>query len=216
MKIALAIKSCHRYADRRQSQLDTWLKTVDTDFFFLLGDAPTEYNWNGVTDALYCRARGSFAPVSDAFADIAPKVLHAVEYALADNVTNLVVCDDDTFIHWPRMMESGFERFDYLGFVRSYSDTPYMQGSCYTLSERAMAAIVKRNWYMKNGVPDDAAVGQCLYGEVPFTHENRFSIGVPYPMLQQMPLPNNSIVASHKMNVPSMKMCHRLWTEQGS
>jgi hypothetical protein len=204
MNCAIAIKSCHKYAERRQAQLDTWLKSAEADFFFLLGGEPPP---SSATDVLFIRG------ASDAFANIAPKVLGAVEYALEQNVRNLVVCDDDTYIHWPRMAKSGFQKFDYLGFVRNYSDTPYMQGSCYSLSELAMEAVMRRKYHMKNGVPDDVAMGQCLYGEVPFTHEHRFSIGVPYPEAHLWPRPENDIIASHKMNVASMAQCHSLLTQ---
>jgi hypothetical protein len=200
-KVALAIKSCHKYADRRQAQLDTWLKGVNDYFFFVIGSPQVT-----VPNALMCDS-------SDEFANIAPKVLGAVEHALEEGVTDLVVADDDTYIYWDRMLRSGFERFDYLGFVRNYGSHPYMQGSCYTLSERAMRRIMKNSFYMKNGVPDDVAVGQCLYGEVPFTHEHRFSIGMPYPEAHLWPQKGNNVIACHKMNPQAMRLCHTLLTQ---
>jgi len=203
VKTAIAIKSCHKYSDRRQSQLDTWLKEVDCDFFFLVGGVfPDEHT----TDVLWCNS-------SDEFANIAPKVLYSVEYALENNFTNLCVCDDDTYIHWPRMKASGFEKFDYLGFVRNHGETPYMQGSCYWLNQWAMEMVVNHKKHMVNGVPDDFAVGRCLYGggEVTFTHEHRYAIGNPYPEPEQWPQPSNEIIAVHKMNFMSMHACNELW-----
>jgi hypothetical protein len=200
-KYALAIKSCHKHADRRQIQLDTWLKHVDTDFFFVIGN-PTPGNGGPVImDSLACA-------VSDDFKDIAPKVLAAVEYSLDCNVTNLVVADDDTYLCWPRMLASGFQKFDYIGFVRNYGDCPYMQGSCYSLSERAMERIMKNNLFMRNAIPDDVAVGNCLYGEVPFTHEHRFSVGVPYPTSVWWPQKGNAQIVAHKMDAVNMRACH--------
>lgn len=198
MKTAIAIKSCHKYADRRQAQRDTWLKGVDTDFFFVIGDPEplTE------SDLLYLPGR------SDAFTDIAPKVLGAVEYALEENVTNLLVCDDDTYVYWARMHHSRSEMFDYSGFIRSHGNRPYMQGSCFWLSERSMQQIVKRADLMGAGYPDDAAVGQCLYGEVPFVHEHRYAVGDPYPEPHQWPSNDNNICACHKMNFMQMHACH--------
>jgi hypothetical protein len=196
-KYALAIKSCHKHADRRQMQLDTWLKHVDDDFFFVLGKGDGKV----ILDSLAC-------DVSDDFKNIAPKVLAAVEYSLEQNVTNLVVVDDDTYLCWPRMLASGFHKFDYFGFVRSYSEYPYMQGSCFTLSERAMERIMKNKHHMTNGIPDDVAVGRCLYGEVPFTHEHRFSVSVPYPDPAWWPNKKNNVIAAHKMNFMTMHACH--------
>ena len=198
MKTAIAIKSCHKYADRRQAQRDTWLKGVDTDFFFVIGDPEplTE------SDLLYLPGR------SDAFTDIAPKVLGAVEYALEENVTNLLVCDDDTYISWPRMKESGFERFSYLGFVRNHGPYAYMQGSCFWLDEQSMATLANLKEYMACRTPDDVAVGRCLTGVVPFTHEHRYQVGSPYPEPTQWPRKDNDIIACHKMNFMQMHTCH--------
>jgi len=194
MNPAIAIKSCHRYPDRRLAQIDTWLRNADIDFFFLMGRPQSM-----VADALMC-------DVSDAFADIAPKILCACEYALEQGITNLIVADDDTYLSVPRLLKSGFEHFDYFGFVRNYSDVPYMQGSCYTLSERAMERIIKHKDLLVNGVPDDVAVGRSLYGEVPFTHEHRFQVGDPQP--KWWPYTANNIIACHKMNTAQMRACH--------
>lgn len=199
MKPAIAIKSCHTYDNRRKVQLDTWLRNVDADFFFVLGNT-SACDMPSLTDALVC-------DVSDDYKDLAPKVFNACEYALTENVTNLLVCDDDTYIHWPRMLVSGFEELDYLGFVRNYGPVPYMQGSCFWLNERAMHAIVSSS-SMLPGVPDDVAVGRCLYGKVPFTHEHRYQVGGPYPEPEQWPSKTNNIIASHKMNFMMMHACY--------
>ena len=199
MNTALAIKSCHKHADRRLAQLDTWLKGIDADFFFIIGN-PTPGNGGPViNDSLAC-------DVSDAFENIAPKVLYACEYALGANITNLFVCDDDTYVVYERLMKCGFENFDYLGFVRNYGDTPYMQGSSYWLSERSMDRIVKYKAHMRDGVPDDVAVGRCLYGEVPFTHEHRFAVGETYPETNRWPRRDNDIISCHKAT--QMRLIH--------
>ena len=200
MKTAIAIKSCHKHADRRKTQLDTWLKDVDTDFFFLIGTPtaqPVEY-------ALMCES-------SDIFEDIAPKIMLACEYALQENVTNLLIADDDSYIHWPRMKESDFANYSYLGFVRSHQAVPYMQGSCFWLDERSMEYIANPEppyWTAARGVPDDVAVGRVLYGKVPFTHEHRYQVGEPYPEPHQWPTKQNNIIACHKMNFMAAHACH--------
>ena len=199
-KLSIAIKTCWQYADRRQAQLDTWLKEVNSDFFFVIGGPePTG------DDFLYLRG------LSDSFENIAPKVVGAVEYALQDNVTNLLVCDDDTYLSYARLLKLNFKRFDYLGFVRSYDVVPYMQGSCFMLNERGMERLLKHKDLMVNGVPDDVALGRCLYGEVPFTHEHRFAVGETYPEPNRWVRPENDIIACHKMTPAQMRACHELW-----
>lgn len=186
MKLSIAIKSCHKFAERRKAQLDTWLKDVDCDFFFLIGDQkPSEQ------DVLWCDG------ASDAFQNIAPKVKTACLYALGENVTNLLVCDDDTFIRWAEMMTSGFHKFDYVGHLRTddiaYNlHVPYAQGAAYWLTDRSMEHIVRDvHNKMRNGIIDDGAVGQCLDGKVPLNHDRRYWPG-PY-------LPQPDIAAGSKL-----------------
>ncbi len=197
--IKIAIKSSHRYADRRQAQRDTWLQELDEDFFFVVGDPEPS-----APDMLYARG------CSDAFADIAPKVLAACEYALSENVTNLCILDDDTYLRPERLLNSGFEKFDAIGFVRTQLGWPYLQGSCFCLSSLAMQAVIKHADLMVNGVPDDVALGHCLYAEgISFTHEHRFVVGDPTP--SRVPHANNDVISCHKCLPPSMRRVHHEW-----
>ena len=207
MKSAIAIKSCHKYSERRQAQLDTWLTKVDIDFFFLVGGAFPDQH---ATDVLWCNA-------SDDLVNIAPKVLYGIEYALEQNVTNLFVCDDDTYVVYQRLMTSCFEMFDYVGHMRtddiSYNrDIPYAQGSAFWLSERAMNIVVERKSIMRDGIIDDGALGQCLISKVPFTHDSRYEPG-PYPMNYDSgthePTATNDIISCHKCSPPYMREIHK-------
>src|ERR1700741_38971 len=109
MKTLVAIKSCHKHAERRKACLETWLNQLDwSDFFFLIGE-PTK---NILPDSLMCS-------VSDAFADIAPKIKCACEYALNENIDFMFVCDDDTYVRPERLLRSQFENHDYVGFMRT-------------------------------------------------------------------------------------------------
>lgn len=202
MKTAIAIKSCHKHAERRQAQLDTWLKYADTDFFYLIGN-PTPGNGGPViTDALAC-------DVSDAFENIAPKILYACMYALSSNITNLFVCDDDTYAFYSRLMKSGFEKLDYVGHMRTdgidyNQNIPYAQGSAYWLTARSMEHIVKRSDIMRGGIIDDGAVGQCLIDKVPFTHDCRYHPG-PAPIA---PDSRNNVITTHKCQPAMMRQVH--------
>ena len=207
----IAIKSCHKYPERRAAQMDTWLKGIDEDFFFLMGDpVPT-----GGRDMLYCRC-------SDAFADIAPKILCACRYALEENTPYLFVCDDDTYVCMERLRRSNFWRGDYIGFMRTDTNPsqnlgiPYAQGSAFWLSARSMEWICRNEHLMRPGVIDDGAVGQCLVDKVPFTHDYRYEPG-PNPMNERgwrTPMPNNNIISAHKCSPVQMLMAHNLWLQR--
>lgn len=201
MKIRIAIKSCHKYAARQQAQRDTWLKNCDVEYAFLVGDS-SQGCPSFDCGRLHC-------PSSDAFADIAPKVRYACVRALQENVTHLFICDDDTYVRPERLLLSEYQEHDYIGFVRNYGNCPYMQGSSFWLSSRAMQYIVNHPEKMPNGVPDDVAVGAALYGKVHFVHEHRFAVGDPYP--QRTPLASNNIISSHKHLPDSMYRVHEAW-----
>lgn len=206
MNLLTAIKSCHKYAARRQAVADTWLPELQTDFFFLLG-LPRLV----VTDSLSCN-------VSDAFTDIAPKIQYACRYALEQNVDFMFVCDDDTYVRPDRLLKSGFEKHDYCGFLRTsgfdatYTQgqfVPYAQGSAYWLSARAME-IVASSKEMQPGVIDDGAVGRALINKVPFTHDHRYDPG-PNVTLDCVPHSTNNLISCHKCPPETMRAVHRPW-----
>ena len=205
---AIAIKSCHKHAERRQAQIDTWLRDFDGEYFFLVGKPCQPAR--GITvpwcNTLWC-------PVSDAFADIAPKVWHACKHALEENITNLFICDDDTYVRPDRLLKSGFQNADYIGWVRptwmrngiEYNE-PYIQGSAVWLSERAMAHVVESK-VMVPGVIDDGALGRALAGKVFLTHDSRYYPGPVAPLITE----NNNLISSHKMLPEQMRSAHRQW-----
>jgi hypothetical protein len=205
-KVAIAIKSCQRYSDRRAAVRSTWLQRIpkDWDAFFVIGDRNTAAKDIG-SDVLAC-------DVSDAFANIAPKVKCAVEYAIQERITNLLICDDDTYLVPERAAESGFEHIDYMGHMRTdcldyNKGFPYAQGSCYWLGQIAMHHIACDKEHMTNGVIDDGAVGRVLDGKVPFTHERRFYPGPD--CLGNIPHANrNATISTHKCLPKQMLAVH--------
>ena len=204
-KVLIAIKSCHRYAERQQAQRDTWLTGCAVDHLFLVGNGPACPMFD--CGRLHC-------PGSDSFADIAPKVWYACKQALAAGITNMFVCDDDTYLVPERLLNSDFEKHDYVGFVRNHCTPPYLQGSSFWLSERALRFIAAQPEKMHNGIPDDVAVGRCLYGNVPFVHEHRFSVGDPYPQQDKWPALHNDVISCHKCLPDVMRKVHEHWLSQ--
>lgn len=200
VNFAVAIKSCHKYTARRKAVAETWLPAVAAwaDCFFLVGQPYSP----SLPDSLACN-------VSDAFADIAPKVSYACFYALEAKIDRLLICDDDTFIVPDRLRIAAESSLDYVGFMRTsglqYNDgIPYAQGSAYWLSRRAMA-IVAESPAMVPGVIDDGAVGRALVGKVDFTHDYRYE---PGPNASPAPAASNEIITTHKCLPEQM---HRMW-----
>lgn len=151
-------------------------------------------------------------PVSDDFKDIAPKVRIACRYALDTNVEHMLVCDDDTYARPERLIKSGFEKHDYVGFMRTSGldynrGVPYAQGSAFWLSARAMERIVTST-VMVPGIIDDGAVGQALVDKVPFVHDHRYW---PGPNAEIVPDKNNNVITTHKCLPDVMRRMHMPW-----
>ena len=199
MQISVAIKSCHKHHARRQAQLDTWLPQLQADYFFIIGNPRLV-----MPDTLSC-------DVSDRFEDIAPKILCACLSMLDANVDFGFFCDDDTYVRPDRLLGSNFRQHDYVGFVRPYGDTstgglPYIQGSAYWLSARAMEHIARAGATMRPGIIDDGAVGMALDGKVALTHNRLYWPG-PEPFIR--PLLDNDIISTHKCLPPMMQQVHQ-------
>jgi len=211
LKAIVLIKSCHRHAERRSACLDTWLPRLDwADYLFLIGQptpaqgAPVEVN------SLACN-------VSDEFPNIAPKIRCGFLYALESGCDFAFVCDDDTYVVPERLRQSGYWRHDYVGFLRvnglEYNgNRPYMQGSAYWISARAMRYAVANPLLQRNGIIDDGAVGQALYGNVPYVHDDRYFVGPE--CLEGVPERTNKIITTHKCLPKQMRAVHDLWRRE--
>lgn len=209
-KVLIALKSCHRYAARREAQQATWLQNLDwAEYFYVIGK-PTPADGSFVKNALICE-------VSDAFENIAPKIVCACEYALEENAAHLFIGDDDTYVQPTRLLHSGFEKHDYVGFLRvgplGYNgDVPYAQGSAQWLSARAMEYIVKSPLMAEEGVIDDGAIGRTLIDKVAFVHDWRYEPG-PF-WYNRTPRPENNIITTHKCLPEDMLRAHDPWRKR--
>jgi hypothetical protein len=202
VKYAIAIKSCHKYAERQQAQRDTWIADLDVDYFHVIGICPPGTRPAPSDSHLLA------CDISDAFTDIAPKVWCACRYALEASLTNLFVCDDDTYVVPERLARAATRR-DYVGWVRPGPgwDVPYMQGSAYLLGERALEYIVRAVEIMQPGVIDDGAVGRVLVDKVAYTHDRRFYPG-PQP---EWITSTNNLISTHKCLPAQMRAIHEQW-----
>lgn len=200
--VLIALKSCHRHADRRAAQQATWLRDVDfADWTYIVGKPTAPLLPNCI-----------LAETSDDFKDIAPKIWVACRYALEQNKEFLFIGDDDTFAVPQRLATSGFQKHDYVGFMRTSglfynNEIPYAQGSAFWLSARAMEFIVTDN-HMLPGIPDDCAVGRALIDKVAFTHDWRYEPG-PEPV--RRPLPGNNVITTHKALPQTMRNLYAEW-----
>jgi hypothetical protein len=87
-----------------------------------------------------------FVNAPDDYVGLSHKIKEICRYALAKGYEFLVKADDDTVLHIDRLLRSGFDSVDQMGYF-GCTHAPgtcscYATGMCYTLSRRAMELVV--------------------------------------------------------------------------
>jgi hypothetical protein len=144
MKILIGILSCERDRQYHQLLLNTWLKDCPVDYVFILGKNQRPKLKNEI-----------IVDAPDDYRSALLKVKRMIEYAVDNQYDYLFKCDVDTYCHVPRLLKSGFEKYDFSGGGGPYG------GSGYWLSHKAMKILLEKNldwsipdaedcWVMRN------------------------------------------------------------------
>jgi galactosyltransferase len=160
-KTLIAILTCSRYLDRRNAVRDTWMAWVeklnpDVTVKFFSGKEPCLADDSmGDIIHLYC---------PDTYDELPQKTLKLIEYTVANGFDRLVKTDDDTFLMPLPEYLAFLSEGDAVGNVRQHPPhndmVDYLQGGCYSLSRRAMEAILAHG-LPKTGL-EDGNVGKAL------------------------------------------------------
>jgi hypothetical protein len=130
MKIAIAIMSCVKNAERREAVRRTWVKDIPfgIDYFFFVGHV-------GVSDAISL-------PCGDAYEDCAFKQIEMIKFV--KDYDYVFFCDDDTYVVIDRLMLCGFEAHDYMGCpCMLYEECVAAHGGAgFWMSKKAMVAAL--------------------------------------------------------------------------
>lgn len=183
MKLLIAIESCDAHAERHEAQLATWCQPIHFLPPFILAGIFT----------------GPRLGVPDDYKSLPQKTQAICKTALSEDIDFLLKCDTDTYVHVPRLLSSGFEQYDYSGFVLSWLETPYCAGPAYWLSRKAMQLVAEADLsqFRHPSYPDaeDVTVGLVLasHGITPH-HDRRYA-------LQEDVLPDNDVITSHLSTV---------------
>jgi len=197
VKPLLAILTCHAFKEQQDACRDTWLKTwgKEIDYRFFIGDPKKRAKKDEV-----------YLPVPDNYESLPLKLFYTMKWTLERDYTNLFKADDDTYVHIPRLLASGYQYHDYCGSARQLF---YAAGGCgYWLSRRAMKILVaepEQEW--KNRKLEDSSVGYYLVmnQKAPLFDDQRY---VHSNLHWRFPTPGNDMITTHKCDPAYMREVH--------
>jgi hypothetical protein len=191
MKLAIAIASCEKHKDREIAILKTWGEKCPIPIVFHYGE-PSDYGH-------------------------LPEKMKKVFTEMKDH-DFIFKTDSDTFLSIPRLLASGFEKYDYSGFTREEWNPTYCYGPGYWVSQKSMKILATSDWNLHRHpiYPDaeDVMVGMVLFysGILPH-HDARYGHFTPV-------LWNNTKILQHlssrrKFEVEDMYLAHQRFTNGG-
>lgn len=175
--LLIGVLACHHRAPHLQAIRETWAPETsgicDYKFFFGNGNHEPKFEDEIMLDC------------DDAYKGLACKVQRAVQWALTQGYDWFFKVDDDTYVRPERVMLSGFERADFLGYrlgpTDRYHEHAYARGGCgYYLSQRAMnilAAAATPDPSIPSEYAEDSWVGKTLLAAgIECTDEQRLRV----------------------------------------
>lgn len=133
-KILVAILACHKNWQHCDYQRITWLKNLKIDHRFFFGRGAHEFQKEDEVRL----------DVPDDYDNLAWKSRGMFEWAVKHDYDFLFKCDDDTYVHPVRLLDSGFERHDYIGESKTVDGLGKFMaaGGGYWLSRKALDILV--------------------------------------------------------------------------
>ena len=220
MRVLIAIHGAHSQPERMQAQRETWLKDLKgADYRYFLGLVDDLTEWDS-TDVVYINSPdGPVWQGPHRTWVLNRKTEALVRYALTRGYDYVFKCDDDTWVHVDRLLDSGFEEHDYAGSMDRHYDFAlgrsyeWAQGGAgYWLSRRAMEVVAANGLHRARA--EDFAVGQLLAANgIRPHHDGRYRPAVSESDLEDttswLPSPRNSrLITLHKVSPPWMHRLH--------
>lgn len=184
MRVLIGVLSCHTNADLRQACRDTWVKLGAADVRFFLGRPIVD----GQSDEIYL-------DVPDDFMSLTLKTRAMIAYALDQGYDYLFKCDDDTFVHIPRLLASGFQEHEYVGRA---SNKYAMGGAGYWVSRRTMQAVLATTLGHGDDWAEDKHVGRAAQeAGIRLVNDLRYFSSTTGRRMD-FPAPGNDAITAHK------------------
>lgn len=138
--VLIAVSSCQSWEDRGHNQdiRDTWIKDIppNVDFKFFHGREST----TDLPDVVNL-------PCPDDYLGLGLKTQEIYRWAFEKNYSFVFKCFSDTFVDVKRLLTSGYENYDYMGYIHDAPGTPHAPygfcggGEGFWLSRKAYTII---------------------------------------------------------------------------
>jgi len=187
-KILIAISGCESYerSGFQQPMRETWLKdavALGMDYKFFHGKGGTPKEDVVVVDC------------DDAYFDLTSKLKEKCKWALDNGYDFMFSCFPDTYANAERLLQCGFDSFDYFGDLLYHPNGDYCQGGAgYFLSRRAFEYAAK---HPSNYPNDDCWLGDRMRENTALKRgDSRYFVHAGASPLAG-PLKNNLVVSCH-------------------
>ncbi len=201
MKVLIAIGTCSGQRSTHQQIRDGWLKDCPVDHKFFSGHFKMHPE---VSEQRPLEQDEVFLDVPDGLENLLWKIdVLTHEWVLERGYDFVFHCHNDTYVHIPRLLASGFESHDWSGQVWPHHSMPnpcqMINGaSGVWFSRKAMEFSAKAvranpNLYLDmEATAEDWRIARYLCGHIELTGDVRYSV-------KEWPNPNNDIITYHHL-----------------
>ena len=180
----------HRNEQCRSTWLNEWKWMVDYKFVFGNGHTPSR------DDEIQF-------PVDDSYNGLPAKIQASHRWAHDQGYDHILKTDCDMYVHVPRLLDSGFEKFSYSG---NFYYPDFVMGAAYWLDRAATEILLNAPLpYPGSFGGDDVWVGRVMSeNKVLSKHDARYYIGNDIPW--------DSFISLHTSGPPKLDM-HEIHTK---
>lgn len=204
MKVLIAIVSCERDLESHELIRQTWASNCPVDYRFFVG-----------RHCPITRLHETPLDVPDDWDGLPQKTQAVCRWAAERDYDFLFKCDTDSYVHVPRLLGSGFEKYHYSGCcgetANVYPDACFpANGGGYWLSRRSFEYLAENmNLGLGKNCEDWCVFLSLMKGAGIFVHHDpRYRANRPTP--RQGPSDDNDYIILHDAGEETLRMPDRM------